>query len=44
MRCRLLHLGPEELGELGVRSIIYLARSTVQNARLIAHQIKESNR
>ena len=41
--CRLLHLGPEPLGPLNVRSVIYLIRANVANAQLVANQIQQSN-
>ena len=40
---RLLHLGEEALGELGVRNVVYLARSRIENAQLIARQVKATN-
>ncbi len=40
---RLLHLGEEALGELGVRNVVYLARSRIENAQLIARQVKAAN-
>ena len=41
---RLLHLGREPLGELGVRNVVYLVRARIENAQQIAEQIKASNR
>jgi len=37
---RLLHLEPGALGDLGVRNVVYLARSRIENAQLIARQVK----
>ena len=42
--CRLLYLQGEALEGIDVRSIIYLVRSTMQNAQLIAQQVKATNR
>ncbi|KAK9830347.1 hypothetical protein WJX72_011177 [[Myrmecia] bisecta] len=41
---QLLHLGSEPFGDLGCRSVIYLVRSRIENAQLIAQQVKASNR
>ena len=41
---RLLHLSTEPLGDLGVRNVIYLVRASIENAKQIAEQIKETNR
>ncbi len=42
-RRRLLHLEPGALGDLGVRNVVYLARSRIENAQLIARQVKATN-
>eukprot|EP00891_Asterochloris_glomerata_P003083 jgi/Astpho2/3083/fgenesh1_pm.00051_%23_32_t len=41
---QLLYLQGEALEGIDVRSIIYLVRSTMQNAQLIAQQVKATNR
>jgi hypothetical protein len=41
---RLLHLGPEPLGEVAARSVVYLVRARIGNAQLIAQHVKQSNR
>ncbi|KAK9915301.1 hypothetical protein WJX75_007269 [Coccomyxa subellipsoidea] len=41
---QLLHLSTEPLGDLGVRNVIYLVRASIENAKQIAEQIKETNR
>ena len=43
MQCRLLHLGEAPLGDPGVRNVVYLARCRIENAQLIARQVKAAN-
>lgn len=43
MKRRLLHLGEAPLGDPGVRNVVYLARCRVENAQLIARQVKAAN-
>ncbi|KAK9844079.1 hypothetical protein WJX81_004070 [Elliptochloris bilobata] len=40
---QLLHLGTAPLGDLGVRNVVYLARCRIENAQLIARQVKAAN-
>ena len=40
---RLLHLGEAPLGDPGVRNVVYLARCRIENAQLIARQVKAAN-
>ena len=42
--CRLLHLSPDALGDIGVRNVVYLVRARVENAQQIAQQIKATHR
>ena len=43
MQRRLLHLGEAPLGDPGVRNVVYLARCRIENAQLIARQVKAAN-
>ena len=42
--CRLLYLQDEPLQGIDVRSVIYLVRSRIENAQLIAQQILQTNK
>lgn len=42
--CRLLYLSEEPLQGIDVRSIVYLVRSHIENAQLIAQQILQTNK
>lgn len=44
LACRLLHLSSDELGDLGVRNVVYLVRARVENAQQIAEQIKATHK
>ena len=42
--CRLLYLSDEPLKGIEVRSVLYLVRSRIENAQLIAQQISQTSK